>query len=192
MMVTGLGRHGGAREVPMRAVDRILVTAMAAALLTGSAAVMAAQSPAPQGVLVIGEFVPDPHERRKFAEQTETDGVRRQRDRASPGRSVMSDARLSGEAALFDNADRYTAGEFADILWGSIEIVNERGSWFGRSVGTTDLSAEGRGITYFELVGSGDYEGLSAVLFQRETEVDGVPAYPMNGVIFPGDLPPDR
>ena len=41
--------------------------------------------------------------------------------------------------------------------------------------------------TYYELVGSGAYEGLSAVIFEREAE-----RWSWNGVIMPGPLPPER
>jgi hypothetical protein len=151
-----------------------------------------------EAALVTGEFVPGPAI--EFPESSEADGILRERNREIHGRTEMSDPRLSGDVVTVDNADRFCGGPcaqdtyHADVLWGTIEIVNEGGTWAGTSVGTTDLSAEGTGITHFELVGSGDYGGLSAVLFQTETfdQEAGAPKYPMNGVIFPGALPPDR
>ena len=73
-------------------------------------------------------------------------------------------------------------------LWGTVAIENDQGTWTGTLTGTSDLSAEGRGVTYIELVGAGGYEGLSAVLFERETAT----TLDWNGVIFSGKLPPDR
>jgi hypothetical protein len=76
-----------------------------------------------------------------------------------------------------------------DVLWGTITVEHEAGSWSGTLVGTTDLSGAGRGITYLERVGAGAYEGLSAVIFRRELASSEVT---WNGVIFDGPLPPDR
>jgi hypothetical protein len=56
-------------------------------------------------------------------------------------------------------------------------------------VGTTDTSGGGGNITYYELVGGGGYEGLSAVIFERETSSSG---WLWDGMIIPGDLPPER
>ena len=67
-------------------------------------------------------------------------------------------------------------------------IVNDQGTWTGPLTGTSDLSADFRGVTYIELVGAGAYEGLSAILFERETAT----TLDWNGVIFSGNLPPDR
>ncbi len=54
-------------------------------------------------------------------------------------------------------------------------------------MGTTDTSTGGGNVTYYELVGSGAYDGLSAVIFEEEAG-----GWVWNGVIIPGDLPPDR
>ena len=47
-------------------------------------------------------------------------------------------------------------------------------------------------MTYFELVGAGGYEGLSAVIFEREEGAAPNLEWDWNGVIFSGPLPPDR
>ena len=86
-------------------------------------------------------------------------------------RSEMSDARLSGAVTVTDNADRFVAGTddfLGDVLWGTVAIENDQGTWTGPLTGTSDPSAEGRGVSYIELVGAGAYEGLSAILFERE------------------------
>ena len=100
--------------------------------------------------------------------------------------------RLSGSVTVTDNADRFqVAGEpddVGDVLWGTVVIVNDQGTWTGPLTGTSDLSADRAGVTYIELVGAGTYEGLSAIIFQRETPT----SLDWNGVIFSGNLPPDR
>jgi hypothetical protein len=151
-----------------------------------------------QAALVTGEFVPGPAI--EFTESSDADGVLRERNREIHGRTELSDPRLSGDVVALDNADRFCEGpctqdtSHADVLWGTIEIVNDAGTWAGTSVGTTDLTADGTGITYFELTGGGDYEGLSAVLFQSEIfdPVAREGTFPLSGVIFPGPLPRDR
>jgi hypothetical protein len=130
-----------------------------------------------------------------FAEDTETENMWVQRGRSTSSQSEMSDPRLSGEVHLQDNADRFFDGPpsderyLGDVLWGTIEITNDGGTWMGTSVGTTDTSGGGGNITYYELVGGGGYEGLSAVIFERETPSSG---WLWDGVIIPGDLPPER
>lgn len=122
-----------------------------------------------------------------------------QRVRVRQARSDMSDARLSGTVTVTDNADRFFVdpdasledpGNFlGDILWGTVTIENEAGTWTGTLVGTSDTSNEGFGTSYIELVGGGAYDGLSAVLFERENHPTD---WDWNGVIISGDLPPDR
>jgi hypothetical protein len=102
----------------------------------------------------------------------------------------MSDARLSGSVTVTDNADRFVVADeiVGDVLWGTIVIENDQGTWTGPLTGTSDLSADLGGVTYIELVGAGAYDGLSAIVFQRETAT----SLDWNGVIFSGNLPPDR
>jgi hypothetical protein len=105
-----------------------------------------------------------------FQESVDIAGGTRQRVRERTARSEMSDARLTGAVTVIDNADRFKAGPdtfLGDVLWGTIAIENDQGTWTGPLTGTSDLSADGRGTTYIELVGAGAYEGLSAVLFER-------------------------
>jgi hypothetical protein len=178
------------------AVMAVFAMGMLATLPVGVAAQSpssAASSPVSPGVLVTGTVVTEATD---FTEEdTDVENGRRQRGRIARGHADMSDPRLSGFVTASDNADRFCDGVCgpdtfrADILWGTLEIVNDGGTWVGRSVGTSDMSAEGRGVTYYELVGTGAYEGLSAVLFETEPKV-GPKIW--NGVIFPGGLPPDR
>ena len=74
--------------------------------------------------------------------------------------------------------------------WGTVAIENDQGTWTGTLTGTSDPSGEGRGVSYIELVGAGGYEGLSAVLFEREEAA--TTTLDWNGVIFSSNLPPDR
>jgi lysophospholipase L1-like esterase len=157
----------------------------------------AASSPAAPGVLVTGTVTKTSTRvgDNEWLEDTDVENGRRQRGRDYTGNTQMSDPRLSGDVTATDNADRLCVGDCspetfrADILWGTIEIANDGGTWVGTSVGTSDKSAEGRGVTYYELSGTGAYEGLSAVLFETETSVGEIA---LSGVIFPGELPPDR
>ena len=147
----------------------------------------------------------------EFTEVTVDEGILRERGRVCYGRAEMSDPRLNGEVTFMDDADRYLSGltgevllmdvadpynlfefvedeGFADIVWGSITIENDDGTWEGRSVGTSDNTPDGYGLTYHELVGTGAYDGLSAVLFMLEDDI----GLPLTGVIFPGALTDDR
>ena len=141
--------------------------------------------------LVTGQLRYDAETNDEFQEDVAVDGGQRQRVRESHATSEMSDARLSGSVTITDNADRFfVADEFVgDVLWGTIVIVNDQGTWTGPLTGTSDLSAGRSGVTYIELVGAGAYEGLSAIIFERET---GTSDSDWNGVIFSGNLPPDR
>lgn len=131
----------------------------------------------------------------EWKEDTAVKGGGRQRVRERHARSEMSDARLSGTVTVTDNADRFGEGTDAylgDVLWGTIVIENDQGTWTGPLTGTSDLSADGGGVTYIELVGAGAYERLSAILFEREEGEPPNIEFDWNGVIFSGNLPPDR
>jgi hypothetical protein len=127
-----------------------------------------------------------------WQEDVAVDGGFRQRVREAHATSEMSDERLSGSVTITDNADRFTVADevIGDVLWGTVVIENDQGTWTGTLTGTSDLSTmsgEG-GVSYIELVGAGAYEGLSAIIFEREAAT----AKDWNGVIFSGTLPPDR
>ena len=178
----------------MRSPRLVVTTILAVGLLAGSGLGAAAQDEpdAPQGAALvsghIAHFGPG-----EFSDESEAEGILMQRGRTTMGQTEMDDPRLSGLVTLVDHADRFFAGAPSDegyrgdVLWGTVEITNADGAWTGTSVGTTDPSADGRGVTYYELVGSGAYEGLSAVIFEREAA-----RWSWNGVIMPGPLPPER
>ena len=170
---------------PLRVVGLPAGSPVGGAQGTGSPA-PAASPPSRLGAQVTGTFLTN-RGARDFADDTDTDWGRRERGRDYTGFTDMSDARLSGDVVGTDNADRYCAGEcgpdtlLADILWGTIEIRNDGGTWVGTSVGSNQ--------TYYELAGTGAYEGLSAVLFETESPAGDLV---WAGVIFPGQLPPPR
>ena len=186
----------------MKRSGSLLVAVSTVALLAGSAVGVAGQSQgvAPEaGALATGQV--SLVEEIDFTQSSEAAGTLVERGRTFKIRSEMSDPRLSGDVVVRDNADRWYDGLpsqdapfLADLLWGTIEITNDGGSWVGTSVGTTDTTADGAGVTYHELVGSGGYEGLSAVIFEREVldRATRTSEHIWNAVIFPGDLPPDR
>ena len=107
------------------------------------------------------------------------------------GAVTMSDPRLSGEVTLEYDADVYPqpeASETAFIGWGTIEVANDDGRWVGRSV-ATDVDAAGHSMVIYEVTGDGAYAGYSAVFFEQEPSLG---TFSWTGVIFPGELPPDR
>jgi hypothetical protein len=123
-------------------------------------------------------------------EETTQDGIRREHY-VDTANIEMSDSRLTGSITLDVFSDRFEgAGHPAtDVGWGTVRIENAAGVWEGTTVDTGDLAAGGRGIGYYELVGSGAYQGLSAIVFETETPEE---ESAWSGIIFPGDLPPDR
>ena len=180
----------------MKGLKTALVVAISAGLLAGSALGVAAQDAAPgpeAATLVSGELIrsTDPAMDCGQAVFETVEGnaeYTRERGRVCGATTEMSDARLSGVVTFMDDADRYNrTADLSDIVWGAISIVNDDGTWEGRSVGTSDVTRGLGGVTYHELVGSGAYDGLSAVLFHIEAEDDLV-----TGVIFPGVLSDDR
>jgi hypothetical protein len=113
------------------------------------------------------------------------------------GRAEMSDERLSGEVHLTLNDDRwgeYEEPETVAVHWGTVSIENDAGTWLGTHT-FVEGHAEGLVAHHMELVGSGAYEGLSAILYASE-DGEHVPgrevASLVYGAVFPGNLPPDR
>ena len=120
--------------------------------------------------------------------------IERRRDAQESGRLEMSDARLSGDATITVHIDRWRTSEVrmgdVALFWGTVVIENDGGTWEG-----THLAADGQAPDRafvqrtMQLVGSGDYEGLSAILYW--TEALDLPDS-VDGLIFSGNLPPDR
>jgi hypothetical protein len=135
------------------------------------------------------------HSNGEYTEEAESDGLLSQRGLESEGGWTFNDARLSGDITLHQNADRWCHGacdedndnELAAVQWGTIEVTNDGGTWTGTWVAPGGSGSYG--LPYYELVGSGGYAGLSAILVTG-IEEDGREV--VNGVIIPGDVPPDR
>lgn len=179
-----------------------LAVALTGAVLAASpspSAPLVGASPSPSmgtpAFEVTGRFMTDRGTAAWTEEDTAVENGRRQRGAHYTGRTEMSDPRLSGDVTGTDNADRFCDGLCGpgtfrtDVHWGPLEISNEGGTWTGTMVGT-NLTA-----TDYELVGTGDYEGLSAIILETDpgnaTE-DGLAVLAWEGVVFPGELPPDR
>ena len=99
----------------------------------------------------------------------------------------MDDPRLSGVAYELNNVDqigpKYENHE-GETFTGTIELVNDEGSWVGSLRGYATMGPAMR-HWHFELTGTGDYEGLSAIL-------EGVGPYgsaEVQGLLYPGSLP---
>ena len=135
-------------------------------------------------------------------------------------RAEMSDPRLNGNVTVDWTQDQHWSAEYPDLegldayfvrepgvavlKWGTVRIENDTGAWEGTVLETFDVTAEvlagaGLNVGVVELVGAGAYDGLSAVLFMRDsnpemTDETDETAYTVswNGIIFPGNLPPDR
>lgn len=174
------------------------VTAIAIGLLAVSAMGGAAVDPSPapqQAVLVTGVVTGGERGTQPYDVVVEGEGLTTERGQHAVQQSEMSDPRLSGEVTFSLDADRYcpepcTVARFADVIWGTVEIVNDGGTWVGTHVSTSNVSDRNHGIGHYELVGTGAYEGLSAILFETERMSPDGTAW--NGVILPGALPPDR
>ena len=134
----------------------------------------------------------------------------------STGRVETNDHRLNGDVTSeggYENfpdvmlpeqvdldagrARHYEAGG-AELAWGSLRITNDDGSWDGHVTCTPTLHTNGfEDPCFIELSGSGGYDGLSALLVTRDriSAVGYEPrdeTYVLDGLIFPGNLPPDR
>ena len=79
---------------------------------------------------------------------------------------------------------------------GTVRIENDAGTWEGQFVCAPTVGANGfDDPCLIELTGAGAYQGLSAVLAERDrlTIADGSnETFTLDGLIFAGDLPPDR
>ena len=177
----------------MKSMTIPLTTAIAIGLLASSAVGVAAQDETAdvesmRPALVTG-FLSWPEDSQvEGYEETMQDGIRREHWVDTSNTAEMSDPRLSGALTIDATGERFD-DLGTDLGWATVRIENDGGFWEGTSVNTSDLDAETREVAYYELVGGGAYEGLSAVVFQTEAPDD---AWLWSGIIFPGDLPPDR
>jgi len=99
----------------------------------------------------------------------------------------MDDLRLSGTLYQLRNRDdigqRYQHAD-GEVWTGSLELVNDDGTWTGTVRGYTSMNP-GTLHWQIELTGSGAHEGSAALL----TAMGLYGAWDVDGFIFPGALP---
>lgn len=125
-------------------------------------------------------------------ESVEVESLVHERDyRCGPQLWEVSDPRLTGTATSMWNADVYRMdGPDISIRAGAYEVRNDGGSWLCHHIGV----AEGAGLHAFSDLGetltcrgADSYVGLTAIL---ELDWNTAPPVPIQGLIFPGDVPP--
>jgi hypothetical protein len=98
---------------------------------------------------------------------------------------TMNDERLSGSQRAVWN--RFDYGADGSTVAGRLSIENDQGSWHGTYQGVIFPHAPGVARHQAVLVGEGEYEGLSAVLYYDPATVDDTLA--VDGLIFRGEMP---
>ena len=117
------------------------------------------------------------------------DGTRSSRGAVYRLTLVTGDPRLDGtmtDTAHFDEFGRPPDHDPLAVLWGTKRIENADGSWEGPATGAT--GSDGCWTETVWLTGDGAYAGLSAYLHIRNCDED--PAGTVEGMIFPGEVPP--
>ena len=94
------------------------------------------------------------------------------------------DPRLSGTLGISLDWDTH-ADSSGIVAVGAVHIDNEDGAWQGTSLGYSRPGWSRRHHQY-NLTGEGAYEGLSAILFL----IDDGTGFAVEGIVFPGELPP--
>ncbi|MGD8683219.1 MAG: hypothetical protein PVG27_04680 [Chloroflexota bacterium] len=96
----------------------------------------------------------------------------------------MDDPRLSGDWEMTHSIDEFPQPDTdvrVEIHWGELSITNDQGGWTGTWKSTYDgsrLPWEEVRLEYYELTGTGAYEGLSALLAPTGNETEASdPAY---------------
>jgi hypothetical protein len=100
----------------------------------------------------------------------------------------MDDARLSGTLWNIWNIDLIgdrQYGSDAKVGTGTVELVNDDGSWVGTMRGYVSMDPA-TSHWYLELTGTGAHDGYSALLYAMRPE-SGV--WDIEGFVFPGVLP---
>jgi len=102
----------------------------------------------------------------------------------------LDDPRLSGQVTAYNNYDQFSlvsAGGSDTLMTGGLRIDNDDGSWTGQLSGFSDDLW--RFTAWLE--GDGAYEGMGAVLhFEVPVSADNVDPITVNGLVFPGEMPP--
>jgi hypothetical protein len=106
---------------------------------------------------------------------------------AEAGRLMMDDPRITGDWNGTVGINRYRSpggAERAETYSGTITVTNDAGTWVGRLTGCSGCGR--REMTHVELVGTGAYEGLSALLYSQASDMSS-----LFGVIVSGELSPE-
>ena len=98
---------------------------------------------------------------------------------------TMSDERLSGSQHAVWN--QYDYGLDGSTVSGRLSIENDDGSWQGTYQGVIFPHAPGMARHQAVLVGEGDYEGFSAVLYYDPASTEGTLG--VEGFLFQGAIP---
>jgi hypothetical protein len=106
-------------------------------------------------------------------------------------REGMSDPRLDGEVLLAFDEDHHGdepigAKQEPHVVWGTVTVTNDEGSWQGHSIGFVDEQNVRRQMAWFE--GHGAYEGL-AFIEQFGNPISGG-RMDLVGFLYEGELPP--
>ena len=169
--------------------------------------------------LVTGSLVSDLNTG-SFYNKGTRDRIKRYELTGETARAEMSDPRLNGSVTTDWTQDQHWRADYPDLegldayfvrepgigvlKWGTVRIENDTGAWEGTVLETFDVTADtlpsgGLNVGVVELVGAGAYDGLSAVLFMRDSNAEMTDetdftdyTVSWNGIIFPGNLPPDR
>lgn len=179
----------------MHTIRRFAVPVIAMSLLAISAIPVSAQSaepssdPAMASAWVTGTLALAPSCTGPATTTTDND-VQRQRGFRCEGQIVtMSDRRLSGTTVSEWNQDVYpVAGDDAIVISsGMYDLTNDNGGWLCRNTSIArGASSMGSEAETSVCVGSGAYEGLSAMLV-----LDWATSpVQITGAIFTGELPP--
>jgi len=98
----------------------------------------------------------------------------------------MDDARLSGTLWHVWNRDfigERQYGREGEVLTGTVELVNDDGSWVGTMRGYYTMDPR-TAHWHLELTGTGAHDGFSALLYTK-----GLDTMDVEGFVFPGVLP---
>ena len=169
----------------MRTLRFSVVGSLILGLLGGVAAVTVAQSDAPtanESALLSGAM-PYPNVTHPTSPILE-EGRTLIREYGFGGTIDIGDPRLAGELWILYNADTFPDSR-GSVAVGRAGIDNEDGAWHGTFHGYATPNEE-RLYYLLDFVGEGAYEGLSAMLFL----LDNGRGFDVEGMIYPGELPP--
>ena len=181
----GALRSAGSGGIKVRGANNMFaatgITAAIAALALGGAFLAAQVEPAPQGgqqpASATGESWITVTGTQEFACGYGS----------CAGTSTMSDPRVEGDAEIRWSSDQRQSIDVSNyLLWGSITIANDGGTWVGQWTGFVDEEERHHITTWVQ--GLDAYEGLSYVEQAAQATSDG----PLiaTGLLYEGEAPP--